>query len=188
MPKLTEFDGRYDFGLSNLAFNKRVAKRLLDENGEVIAESNHYLLAFSQKSQVVYLYSTGQARLDFYCSIFEIHSKKLGLVARQDAIWKRRGTLLPDVARINFRWLLHRHDTVMSSSLQTADGQRFWKVRLREAVQLDLAIGMWDSTEGRYYEPTGDLDDWLDQVKPWGDDASSETRLLFVSRRKSASA
>lgn len=182
MPKLVSCNERYDFGLSNQEFNKRIARRLLDEDFELIAENSSYRLAFAEKSQVVYLFCFERNRLEFYCSIFLIQSKLLGTCARQDALWKRRGTLMPDVARANFRWLLHRHDTIVSSSVHTVDGKRFWKVRLHECAEMGLTIGLWGEGSIIYRDPVLSVEEWLEIAQPWGSDPINESRLIFVSR------
>lgn len=96
---------------------------------------------------------------------------------RNSALWSSNGL----AKFIFFNYLIPKFNTVMSDSLQTESGQRFWHGRMIEAIQAGMYCYGYDRMSNELTRITEDNYNWACDHY-WGKEDDYETKLILISQ------
>ena len=148
-------------------------------------DPNGYLYQVGHK---IFLANKDTKRIDYYVQYELQHSFKF-LTVTQIAIWMEYASKyadLPNGQRISkyvfFELLLPLADAIVTDSLQTIDGERFWINRIREAITSNMFVYAVYKDKNKIVRI--ETEEQLRKIKPniWGDKKHHENRKIFISK------
>lgn len=181
MPQLI---GEVDFNLDERSNNRKVCISL-SSNSKVMFNYQNVVVKKSGK----YVYAERDDGLMPY--LIETERKKISAVGReamiQRGLW--RDSAISAVAglpsKVFFEYLLDQTGLIASDRRQSPDGQRFWILRISEALDKGLFVYLLNATGPRELTRVHNrvqLDAMHGEI--WGTTHNFQTKLLLISKQQ----
>ena len=169
------------------ATNTQLAKELFEDVTEKLWETATHIMfrTISGEDGCFSLYNKTTRQLDYVVNAVPQHSEFTGDFVTQTAVW--RNTDIPATVglskKIFFNYILKMRGIVVCHNRQTVDGQRFWLLRMTEADERGLMVGVLDVHSGIIgWCPTGEIDTWMpDQMHYWSIAARSADFRFIIA-------
>lgn len=131
----------------------------------------------------------GDVFITYYASVERVKGYKGLTGTTQTAVWRShdtesRGGL---TSKVFFDVLLPQRNVLISDSIQTLDGKRFWLDNMKEALARKHDVGVFDESKKLFEifdeKENTDLVTWATEtVKGWGYDKIFEKIRFFIRR------
>jgi hypothetical protein len=119
-----------DFGLSNDAYNRKVAHSLLKKNPEIIFDLGDNVKVYKTGTNkgYIFLYNPEKDLIGYYVRYEEQQNSLVGRKVTQTKLWRSLGDekAVGVTYKIVFDYLLKKYQAIMSDRLQTENGKDFW--------------------------------------------------------------
>lgn len=131
--------------LGDLDTNKKQLQKLLTMKPKHVLSVNDNLVVFSAKNgptNVFFAVAMDEMRIVYYMTYDTEKSKLIGKFVCQSYVWVNKtysaARVLPRL--MFFNHLLLKHKTVVTDSIQTWDGKRFWLARIKDALAKNIKV------------------------------------------------
>lgn len=187
MPYLTTTEE--DFFLPNQDYNRKQAHRLLATSYHVLEKNDLIVLGDYQNGDQgeIFLYRHDLDLITYFVRYEIKQVEPFGRCVTQVALWRSADPGIEGVAKMVFEtYLLQHFDAIISDSMQTRDGQRFWVGRMGVAAREGKSVGIIVNGEYHPYDRSMSLEDWIGHHDAWGQDDSHEGKLFVITNRAPA--
>ena len=183
-----------DFGLEDPKNNEKHAREYLRSSKKVPIES------FQDGTYTLYEYPRAFVLIDhrdndhpqiayivkFKTEFYRFLGRKC---AQQFIIWRNtKDYITINLAKnIFFDKLLHNYDTMITDGMQTADGRRFWDIRITEALQLGVLVYYINLLPNREITQIHNDIEYRNLVankEIWGDAQKHQGRRLVITTKE----
>lgn len=175
----------YDFGMGSPDRRRKIARWASEESRtRVLEETDEFRLLKVEADRGGHFLLVDKAEGEAKLMVrYDITAHPgLGRAATQIELW-RDVSYAPangQTRRIFFEFLLPLTGIVLSDSIQTRDGMRFWVNMMATAHVNRLEVGLYDENTRNIFpfDGTTPLDDWA--RREWGEGGEFEERRFFV--------
>lgn len=184
-----------DFNLKNRPYNIKVTKQWLRKKNKQPLESfenGMYTLYEMPRSYILVNNKDPNAPFMVYMMQYQVnfHNRAWGPAAQQVAVWRdpfekiSRGV----TERIFFDYLLQNYHTVITDSMQTPDGERFWEYRIGDAFDRTGVYVYYVSfiAPKEIIEIKNDqqLRDIANNKQIWGEAHANQARRIIITTKQ----
>lgn len=177
------------FKLNDDAFNQNHLKR----KKVIIDSSDDYdiIKTGNNNNRSIILYDKNNMLIDYWVRFKRFGFKSIGgSFITQTQIWRRDGS--PWVQGITrkmfFDYLLKHNKAIMSDSMQTVDGKRFWIDRMAEATSRGLYIGLANLNLKQIEWFEGNSSNYRNWIKSkdsaWGEAEGKQALRFVIANRR----
>lgn len=179
-----------EFGLDNAMGNFKVWKKIKDKTRHIFEENddyslfqvgtwyNGYVIMLDKKvHKIVYLIQTIKESIPHF-----------GSAVCQIKLWRDDSSLLVQgvTKKMFFDVLLNNNGVIVSDSVQTNDGMKFWIRRLADAINLHKKVYLVNTKtkELHEYNPKERYDTWINGLKnkAWGSGSNFSDWRFVISK------